>query len=100
MRPLKRKRTLLENLAGSRSAEPDANDTGVPTDVSDYAESQSFHTNMSLEDAQELVGDRVMVQPPEQRKQLTITLFVCLSALAEDEHFRCSSRSCIRHWLR
>ena len=76
MRPWKRKRTLLENLAGSRSAEPDANDTGVSTDVSDSAESQSFHTTMSLEDAQELVDDWVMVQPLEQRKQLAITLFV------------------------
>ena len=76
VRPWKRKRTLLENLAGSRSAEPDANDTGVSTDVSDSAESQLFHTTMSLEDAQELVDDWVMVQPLEQRKQLAITFFV------------------------
>ena len=76
VRPWKRKRTLLENLAGSRSAEPDAaNDTGVSTDA-DSAESQSFHTTMSLEDAQELVDDWVMVQPLEQRKQLAITFFV------------------------
>ena len=76
VRPWRKKRTLPENLAGSRLAEPDANDTGVSTDVSDSAESQSFHTNMSMEDAQELVNDGVMVQPLEQRKQLAITLFV------------------------
>ena len=49
-------------------------DTGVSTDVSDSAEIQLFHTNMSLEDAQELVDDLVMVQALEQRKQLAITL--------------------------
>ena len=91
---------MLEKLAASRSAEPDANDTGVSTDVSDSAESQSFHTKKSLEDAQALVDDWVMVQPLEQRKQLAITFFRYLSAPAEDEHFRRSARSCICHWLR
>ena len=76
VRPWKRKRTLLENLAGSRSAEPDANNIGVSTDMYDSAESRSFHTTMSLEDAQELVDDWAMVQPLEQRKQLAITSFV------------------------
>ena len=83
VKPWKRKRTLLENLAGSRSAEPDANDTSVSTDVSDSAESQSFHTSMSLEDAQELVDDWVMVQPLEQWKQVAITLFIAFGRRQE-----------------
>ena len=79
MRPWKRKRTLLENLAGSRSAEPDTNETGVSTDA-DSAESQSFHTTMSMEDPKEVVDDWVMVQPLEQRKQLAITFSLLIGA--------------------
>ena len=95
---MERKRTLLENLAGSRSAEPDANDTGVSTDVSDSAESQSFHTTMSLEDAQELVDD--WAATTRTAETISHNFFRYLSAPAEDEHFRRSSRNCICHWLR
>ena len=76
----RRKRALLDNLLSFRSAKK-AKQSEVSVSPPSVSESPSFtdheiDSELSLEDAQDLVDDWVMVRPSDERKQLAVALFV------------------------